>query len=123
MTEQDLQRIEHEIGRPVSVQFRLFMRNPPSELGDAAEFISDADSIIEFNRSGATAGWPANQLGLGDNGCGDVYSIDLDDERGAVYFSGPHSGYDSPEEDGYFEKVFDTLQEFSRHLIRLREGS
>lgn len=123
MTEANLQEIEEAIGRRVSEAFRQFMLNPPSQLGTATELLCDAGGIIEFNRSGATAEWPANQLGLGDNGCGDVYSIDLDDPHGAVYLSGPHSGYDSPEEDGYFEKVFDTLPEFSRCLIRMREGS
>jgi hypothetical protein len=123
MTEQDFHRIESAIGRPLSEAFREFMLHPPSQLGVAEELICDPQSLIEFNRSGATAGWPANQLGLGDNGCGDVYSIDLDDQRGAIYLSGPHSGYDSPEEDGYFEKVFDTLRDFSAHLIRMREGS
>lgn len=123
MTEQDLQRIEQATGRPVSVPFREFMLNPPPELGDTEALLCKADDIVEFNRRGATADWPANQLGLGDNGCGDVYSIDLDDPHGAIYLSGPHSAYESPEENGYFEKVFDTLQEFSRHLIRMREGS
>ena len=122
MTEQDVQRIEGAIGRPVSVAFRQFMLNPPSELGAVPELLCDADGIIEFNRSAATLAWPAHQLGLGENGCGDVYSVDLDDERGAVYLSGPHSGYESPEADGYFERAFETLHQFSQHLIRLRGG-
>lgn len=120
MTEQDLQRIEEAIDRPVSQAYRRFMLDPPAKLGVAMELLCDPDGILEFHRSGVTTDWPANQLALGDNGCGDVYSIDLDDERGAVYLSGPHSGYDSPQEDGYFEHVFDTLQEFSDHLIRFR---
>jgi hypothetical protein len=99
MTEQDLLRIEDAIGRPVSKAFRQFMLHPPSQLGMAMELLCDPNAVIEFNRSGATADWPENQLGLGDNGCGDVYSIDLDDPRGAVYLSGPHSGFDSPDEN------------------------
>jgi hypothetical protein len=122
MTERDFQRIESSIGRPLSAAFRSFMANPPPALDDSQLLVAAKD-ILELNRSGATADWPANQLAIGDNGCGDIYSVDLDDERGAVYLSGPHSGFESPAEDGYFERVFDSLPRLAQHLIRMREGS
>lgn len=123
MTERDLQLIESEIGRPLSLAYRRFMLNPPSELRASIELLCQPEPIVDLNQSGATAGWPSNQLALGDNGCGDVYSIDLDDEGGAVYLSGPHSGFETPDEDGYFEKVFGRLHDFAQHLLRMQEGS
>ncbi len=122
MTERDLQQIEAAIGRPLSAAFRRFMEKPPPALHDTL-LLCEVEGLLELNRSGATADWPANQLAIGDNGCGDIYSVDLDDEQGAVYLSGPHSGFESPAEDGYFEWVFDSLASLAQHLIRMREGS
>jgi hypothetical protein len=123
MSDSDFQRIEQALGCRLSDAFRQFMRNPPPQLANADELLCDPVALVELNCSGATAGWPGNQLGLGDNGCGDVYSIDLNDPRGAVCLSGPHSGFESPDEEGYFEPVFATLHEFAAHLVRLREGT
>lgn len=123
MTDSDFQRIEQALGCRLSDAFRQFMRAPPPDLGETSELTCRPSQLVALNRSGATAGWPTNQLALGDNGCGDVYSIDLDDPRGAVYLSGPHSGFESPDEEGYFEPVFATLEELAAHLIRIREGT
>lgn len=131
MNEDDLRRIEAQLGRPLPQAFRNVMLNFPKELIDAAtmtdpdgnEFMDemmiapDAEGIL----TGITdrePGWPETHILVGGNGCGEVYSVDIGEEACPVYESGPHNGAAGPTEDGYFERVSDDLEGWVRHLVK-----
>lgn len=131
MTEDDLQRIEAALGKPLPRAFRHVMKNFPQELIDAAmmtddmgnEFIDsmmispDAE-LIAARIIDPWLGWPENLLVVGENGCGEEYSVDISDERCPVYESGPHNDAmaEGPDEEGYFEQIADDLEGWVRSL-------
>jgi hypothetical protein len=132
MTEADLQRIEDALGRPLPDAFRHVMLNFPQVLIDAAtmtdpdgnEFLDsmmispDADAIIA-GIAEREPGWPASYVIVGENGCGEVYSVDVAKETCPVYQSGPHNdaGASHPGEEGYFEQVSPDLETWVRRLV------
>ena len=133
MTDQnDLRRIETQLGHPLPQEFRKVMLKCPRELIDAAtmadpdgnEFV--AEMMISPNAGfilagiiGRKPGWPETYVIVGENGCGEVYSIDIADEACPVYESGPHNdaGAAGPMEAGYFEQVSADLEGWVRHLV------
>jgi hypothetical protein len=132
MNEDDLRRIEAQLGRPLPRAFRRVMLNFPKELLDAAT-MTDPDGnefrdemMISPDAESILAGildrepcWPETYVVVGANGCGEVYSVDIADEACPVYESGPHNGAGAagPTEDGYFERVSDDLEGWVRHLV------
>ncbi len=132
MTDEDLQRIEAALGKPLPQTFRDVMKNFPQKLIDAAvmtddlgeEFIDsmmispDTERIVSSIEAPAWPGWPKNLIRVGDNGCGEEYSVDISDEKCPVYESGPHNdaGASGPEEAGYFEKLSDDLASWVKYL-------
>jgi hypothetical protein len=132
MTEDDLRRIENQLGCPLPAAFRRVMLNFPQELIDAAtmtdpdgnEFCDemmispDADYIVAgiTNRD---PDWPETYITVGANGFGEEYSVDIADEACPVYESGPHNdaGAAFPNEDGYFQRVSDDLEGWVQHLV------
>lgn len=132
MNEEDLQRIEAQLGRALPRTFRQVMLNFPQELIDAATMTDphgnefrdemmispDAEAILAgiIDRE---PGWPATYVVVGANGSGEVYSVDIADEACPVYESGPHNtaGAAGPDEEAYFERVSDNLERWVRHLV------
>lgn len=127
MNESDLDRVETALGQPLPAAFRSVMLNFPQALIDAAtmtdpdgnEFVDNmmitpnADYIIAgINARRRDADWPDHLVVVGDNGCGDDFSVDISRESCPVYMSGPHNDAMAvgPEEDGYFEQVSDDLK-------------
>ena len=127
MNESDLARIETALGISLPTVFSNVMLHFPQVLIDEAtmtdpdgnEFIDsmmitpDADYIIERTEEWRRdPDWPNNYLLIGDNGCGEDYSVDVSNDRCPVYESGPHNDAmaNGPGEDGYFERVSDDLQ-------------
>src|SRR2546430_2280235 len=105
MTEDDLLRIEAAIERPLPAAVRRFFLNYPPELRTTTrdmgptpdgepylecaadnELTDDPDAIIAANSAGkGYLGHPertARMLVVGAGGCGEMYWVDLDDERG-----------------------------------------
>jgi hypothetical protein len=134
MTEQDLQRIETALGRPLSEAVRRFFLNYPEELrttqrdmgeddeGNPStecpadyELPGDADAIIAANTPGLVSLCPPDRPGhmlvLGAGACGEVYWVDLDSPAGTVYrFEAGQDPQDS-------QDMADSLEEFARNLI------
>jgi hypothetical protein len=48
---------------------------------------------------------------VGEGGCGEMYWVDLDDERGPVY------RLEAGQEAEFSDPVADSLEEFAEHLI------
>jgi hypothetical protein len=132
MIESDLKRIEAALGHPLPQAFRNVMLNFPQALIDAAtmtdpdgnEFVdcmlisNNPDSIIA-GIVGQQSDWPSNLIWVGENGCGEEYSVDISQESCPVYESGPHNdaGANGPAEDGYFEQVSADLEGWVKHLV------
>lgn len=132
MNPDDLRRIEDQLGRPLPRAFRDVMLNFPKVLIDAATMTDpdgnefrdammispDAEQILAgiVDRE---PGWPESYVVVGENGCGEVYSVDISDEACPVYESGPHNmaGAAGPTEEGYFERISDDLEGWVRHLV------
>jgi hypothetical protein len=138
MDESDLNRIEDALGRSLPNTFRNVMLNFPQKLIDAAtmtdpdgnEFIDsmmitpNAEYILERNAEcRRDPDWPNHYVPIGDNGCGEDYSVDVSDERCPVYKSGPHNDAmaNGPGEDGYFERVSSDLQKWVHALAKRAE--
>jgi hypothetical protein len=133
MKEDDLERIEDAIGHPLPRAFRYVMLNFPQELIDAArmtdpdgnEFLDcmmispDAEAIVA-GIAEREPGWPEHYIVVGENGCGEVYSVDGSQEECPVFESGPHNdaGASYPSEEGYFERVSKDLERWVRHLVK-----
>ena len=140
MTEDDLGRIERAIGRPLTAAVRrFFLAYPPAlrattrdmgpdqdgepylECAADGELSDDPDAIIALNAPGdgglSHPGRTPRMLVVGEGGCGEVYWVDLDDERGPVYRL--EAGQDAESSD----PVADSLGEFAEALIAsYREG-
>jgi hypothetical protein len=127
MNETELNRIEDALGRSLPATFRNVMLNFPQKLIEAAtmtdpdgnEFIDsmmitpNADYIIGGIKARRhQADWPKDYLVVGDNGCGDDFSVDVSKENCPVFMSGPHNDAmaSGPSEEGYFEQISDDLQ-------------
>lgn len=119
MTEQDLRRLEGEIGRSLSPAVRTFFLNFPPELlevesdPDDDDFLlmDDADALIEMNRPGKhfyqPIDWTPRMFILGAGGCGETFWVDLDSEHGTVY------RFDAGQEAEDSDEMADSLEEFA----------
>ena len=131
MNEDDLKRIEAVLGRSLPEAFRKVMLNFPQELIDAATMTDpygnefrdammispDADAIIAGIES-REWDWPENLIVVGEDGCGETFSVDISEEKCPVYMSGPHTGMaEFPSQEGYFEQVGGDLEGWVRHLV------
>jgi hypothetical protein len=139
MTEDDLLRIERAIERPLPAAVRRFFLNYPTELRTTTrdlgptpdgepylecaadnELCDGPDAIIALNA--ATAGgfaYPertSRMLIVGEGGCGEMYWVDLDDERGPVY------RFEAGQEPEFSDPVADSLEEFADNLIASYRG-
>src|SRR5437879_254284 len=136
MCENDLERIEGAIGRPLSAALRRFYLDYPTELravsrtllagygkdvemverAAARELLDDADALIEVNDAGEkpdVMGWTPNCFVVGlDPDCDLVFWVDLDDPRAGVfrYERTPGGIQDS-------DPIADSIEEFARGLI------
>jgi hypothetical protein len=134
MTENDLRRIEGAIGRTLPAAVRRFFLNYPPELRTTTrdmatdpdgepclecaadyELYDNPDAIIAVNSAGEGPLMhperTARILIIGEGGCGEVYWVDLDDERGPVY------RFEAGEEAESSEPVADSLELFAENLI------
>jgi hypothetical protein len=134
MNETDLKRIEEALGRPLPAVFRDVMSNFPQKLiaaatltdSDGNEFLDDmmitpnADFIIagiEYRKQDPD--WPKTYMVVGDNGCGEEFSINISEESCPVFMSGPHNdaGASGPSEEGYFEQLSSELGSWVSGLV------
>jgi len=135
MNEDGLERIEDALGHPLPRAFRHVMTTFPQELIDEAvktgpdgERLTDVMMIspnVEAILAGiahyqSEPGWPRHYVVVGENGCGEVYSVDVSQEKCPVFASGPHNdaGANSPSEEGYFEHVSADLRGWVASLVQ-----
>ena len=135
MNEEELQRIEDAIGLALPNAFREIMTRFPQALiddatlsdGEGNEFIGDMmiSPNVEAILAGIThyrsePGWPKNYIVVGENGCGEIYSIDVSQEQCPVYVSSPHNeaGANSPHEEGYFNELSKDLKGWVKGLVQ-----
>jgi|GEM_PF-6759004 len=134
MNDADLKRIEIAVGRSLPNGFRSVMLNFPQKL-IAAATLTDADGnefiesmMITPNADYIIAGiddrrhdpdWPKNYVVIGDNGCGEEFSVDISIERCPVFMSGPHNDAraSGPSEDGYFTQLSSDVQSWVSALV------
>lgn len=120
----DLERLETAIGRPLPAVREFFLNFPPGLRtpdkerdpdADDFELTDDADALIQMNRPGwggvAIPGAGENVFVLGSGGCGETWWVDLDGERGAVYFC--DAGTSAEDSD----HVADSLAEFAQRML------
>lgn len=122
VNEAELDRVEDALGRSLPKTLRGVMLDFPQQLIDAATmtdpdgndfvdcmmFTPFADYIIAgIRHCRQLEGWPADYLVVGDNGCGEEFSVDISTEKCSVFISGPHNdaGAHGPTDKGYFEQV------------------
>ena len=135
MNEEGLRRIEDALGRPLPQAFRHVMTTFPQELIDeAVKTGSDGEKRIDFMiispdveailagiaHYQSEPGWPRHYVVVGENGCGEVYSVDVSQQKCPVFASGPHNdaGAHSPSEEGYFEQVSADLRGWVASLVQ-----
>jgi hypothetical protein len=120
MTDSELQRLETAIGRSFPQDVRKFFLNFPPGLRVAEkdrdpddsdfELTDDVDALIAMNADGpgrlCLPGAGPNFFALGCGACGETWWIDLDSERGTVYFA------DAGTYAEYSDHVADSLAEF-----------
>src|SRR4051812_21509137 len=127
MTSEDLTRLEQAIGRPLSPAVRHFFLHYPPELRSVTrtilaeygediamtecaadnELCDDADALIEMNRDVVPLEKTANVLVIGGGDCGELFWVDLDDARGAVYRC------EAGQEAEYSDHLADSLEDFA----------
>lgn len=134
MTDDDLLQIERAVERPLPATVRRFFLNYPADLrltkrdmgtdqdgqpftecAADYELCDTADAILALNAPGLTSprplDWTPRMLIVGMGACGEVYWVDLDDERGRVYRF--ESGQDAESSDS----VADSLAGFAEGLV------
>jgi hypothetical protein len=125
MTQADLQRLEKAIGRPLSKPLREFFLNFPPGLRvpdeerdpDDTDFelTDDVDALIRMNTDGydrvCLPDAESNFFALGCGGCGETWCVDLDDEKGAVYFA------DAGTYAQHSDHVADSIAEFAQRML------
>lgn len=140
MTENDLVRIEQAIERPLPIAVRRFFLNYPPALRSTKrdmgneqdgepylecaadnELNDDPDAILALNVPGpGRLVYPyrtTQMLIVGEGGCGEMYWVDLDDERGPVY------RLEAGQEAASSDLVADSLEEFAEGLIESYRGT
>lgn len=140
MTEEDVLRIERAIERRLAAAVRQFYLRYPPELRTTTrdmgldedgepylecaadnELADDADGLIALNAPGLTSprplDWTPRMLIVGTGECGEVYWVDLDDERAPVY------RFESGQEAQYSDAVADSLEQFAETLRESYGGS
>ncbi|HSQ58183.1 MAG TPA: SMI1/KNR4 family protein [Gemmata sp.] len=125
MTATDLQRLETAIGRSFPQPVREFFLDFPPALRVADEdrdpddsdfeLTDDADALIHMNTDGPDRVWlpeaGPNFFALGCGGCGETWWVDLDSEKGTVYFA--DAGTYARQSDN----VADSLAEFAAGML------
>ncbi|MFO0882613.1 MAG: SMI1/KNR4 family protein [Pirellulales bacterium] len=140
MTEGELHQVEEALGHRLPPEFREVMLNFPQALIDAAtmtdpdgnEFMDcmlispNVDALLAAiaHYQSSESGWPKQYIVVGENGCGEVYSIDTSKGDCPVFVSGPHNdaGAASPDEEGYFEQVAPGVEQWVRGLVRTADA-
>ena len=125
MTASGLQRLESAVGRSLPQAVREFFLNFPPGLRVAEEdrdpddsdfeLTDDVDALIAMNADGPQRVWlpeaGPNFFALGCGGCGETWWVDLDSERGTVYFA------DAGTYARYSDHVADSLAEFAQGML------
>jgi len=134
MTADDVQGIEREVGRSLPEAVRQFYLNYPPELRSTArdmgidqdgnayrecaadnELCDGADQLIAMNADGPNGlrplNWNSNVLVVGCGGCGEVFWVDIADERGPVYC------FESGQDATPIDPVAGSLREFAANLL------
>ena len=131
MNSSDVERINDTLDCELPEFYEEFLLNYPDSLltvaksgvnadGDAytegpadLELLNHADAIISLNQEVPAIHWenewPDEQFVIGDNGCGDYYTIDIDDEESPVFF------FEHEQSD--FDETAGSLEEFAGDLI------
>ena len=131
MTKNDLLRLEAAIGRPFPATVKEFFLNFPPALRtpdedrdpdeDGLELTDDADALIRMNTDGWGRIWLPNAgpnfFALGCGACGETWWVDLDDEKGAVYFA--DAGTYAEDSD----RVADSITEFAQGMLDSDENA
>ena len=95
MSDDDVRKVEHELGLTVPAAYRTFVTNYPAALADCGagdfELMNSADRVIALNRDLRAGGfygleWPTHYLAVGENGCGDYYCLDTTASAASVLF-------------------------------------
>lgn len=125
MTASEFQQLEKAIGRAFPADVREFFLNFPDELrvadedrdpdGSDFELTDDVDALIAMNGVGLERLWlpgaGPNFFALGCGACGETWWVDLDSERGTVYFA------DAGTDVEYSDHVADSLAEFAHGML------
>lgn len=125
MTAADLQRLEKAIGRSMPQPIRDFFLNfppglrTPDEQRDADysdfELTDDVEALITINTDGPWRVWLPEAgpsfFALGSGGCGETWWVDLDSEKGIVYFA------DAGTYAHHSDHVADSLAEFAQGML------
>ena len=125
MTASGLQRLESAVGRSLPQAVREFFLNFPPGLRVADEdrdpddsdfeLTDDVDALIAMNTDGPQRVWlpeaGPNFFALGCGGCGETWWVDLDSERGTVYFA------DAGTYARHSDHVADSLAEFAQGML------
>jgi SMI1-KNR4 cell-wall len=132
MIEMDIALLETELGVVLPGHYRDFLRNYPQTLIDARlnlgwskesptdrQLNNNPHKLVELNKNVRLPGtpwvgedgepWPDNYFVIGDDQCGNYYSVDLNSAEPGVWF------YDH--EVGEFYLYADSLEEFTEFLL------
>jgi hypothetical protein len=133
MTEADLASVEIQLGVTLPEHYRRFMLEYPQTLIDTKldlgwireapadrQFYNNPARLVELNRDVRLPGtpwvgeagdpWPDNFFVIGDDQCGNYWSVDLQTADPGVWF------YDH--EIGAFERQHESLQDFGESLLK-----
>jgi hypothetical protein len=133
VTETDIASLEKNLNLALPEYYRQFLMNFPTQLVETRhefsdggsepisnrEFYNRVDQILYFNKDVRAPGtpwneyggpWPKQYLVIGDDGCGNYWTLNLGAKREAVYF------YDH--ETGRFERQFKSVREFADSLVQ-----
>ena len=133
MTAKDLKRIEDELAIELPTAYRKFVLRYPKALlelkrtfgkhseGPAdRELLNDPDALIELNEmiqsSDNMDDFPPEYFLIGDDGCGNYYVLDTDEENSPVYFW----NHERSDFDAFEEK--ESIHVFAADLLAPVEG-